>query len=380
MLHLPVTVACWIVIVGALHEAGALPFACFGGFVLERRYGLSRQSFGGWAREHVKALAVGLVVGVAAGVFVYSLLAAVPGPGGRSPGWRRWRSRSPSRGRRPWSCCRIFFRLAPLTDESLRRRLLALAGRLGAPAIDVFEWRLSDRTSRANAVLTGIGRTRRILLSDTLVSDYDGDEIEVILAHELAHHVHRDVWRGLAFEAALTGIALFAGSRVLPVAVAPLGLRGVDDVAGAPVLVLTLMAVSFVMLPAANALSRRSERRADRLALETTNNGEAFISAMRRLGARHLAEDAPSALTRLFFYTHPPIADRIASARAWQARQRRVLAGLRAPPPARRASCGSRRRWSDCSRRGTTPHGRRGTRRSPACRERRASRCDTRPA
>ena len=318
----PVTVIGWIVIVGAMHEAGALPFACFGGFVLERRYELSRQSLAGWAREHIKALGVGLVVGVAAGVFVYGLLAAVPGAW-----WPiAWLGSLAVAVALAWAApvvvLPLFFRLAPITDDTLRRRLLALASRLGVPAVDVFEWRLSDRTSRANAVLTGLGRTRRILVSDTLVSDYDGDQIEVILAHELAHHVHRDVWRGLAFEAVLTGVALWAASRVLPVAVGPLGLRGADDVAGAPVLVLTLMAVSFLMRPAANALSRMSERRADRLALETTQNGDAFISAIRRLGTRHLAEDAPSPLVRMFFHTHPPIADRIASARAWQARQR----------------------------------------------------------
>ena len=317
----PVTVICWIVIVGAMHEAGALPCACFGGFVLERRYDLSRQSLAGWARGHIKAQAFGLVVGVAAGVFVYGLLAAVPGAW-----WPiAWLGSLAVAVALAWAApvvvLPLFFRLAPITDDTLRRRLLALASRLGVPAVDVFEWRLSDRTSRANAVLTGLGRTRRILVSDTLVSDYDGDQIEVILAHELAHHVHRDVWRGLAFEAVLTGVALWAASRVLPVAAGPLGLRGADDVAGAPVLILTLMAVSFLMLPAANALSRMSERRADLLALETTKNGDAFISAIRRLGARHLAEDAPSPLVRMFFHTHPPIAERIASARAWQARQ-----------------------------------------------------------
>jgi len=322
VLHLPVTVAVWIVIVGAIHEAGALPFAWFGGFVLERRYGLSRQRPAEWAREHVKALGVGLVFGISAGVFVYSLLAVAP-----EAWWPvAWVASVVVAIALTWAApvilLPLFFRLVPLTDETLRGRLLSLAERLGAPAIDVFEWRLGDRTSRANAMLTGLGRTRRILVSDTLISDYDGDEVEVILAHELAHHLHRDVWRGLALEAVVAGVALLAGSRVLPAVVGPLALTGVADVAGAPVLVLTLMAVSVVMLPVANAFSRRAERRADRLALDTTRNGAAFISAMRRLGARHLAEDSPSWPVRLLFYTHPPMAARIASAQAWQSRQR----------------------------------------------------------
>ena len=158
-------------------------------------------------------------------------------------------------------------------------------------------------------------------MSDTLVADYSLDEIEVILAHELAHHVHHDIWRGLAVHALVIGAGLWFADGLLRLAVVPLGLRGLSDIAGIPVIVLAAMAASLLALPAVNAVSRAHERRADRFALDTTRNAEAFISAMRRLGARNLAEEAPAWATRVFFYTHPPISDRLALARAWIAKQ-----------------------------------------------------------
>jgi STE24 endopeptidase len=194
-----------------------------------------------------------------------------------------------------------------------------MAARAGAPVTDVYEWRLSDRTSRANAALTGFGSTRRILVSDTLLAEYSDDEVEVVLAHEVAHHVHHDVWRALAFEAVVATAGLWCASRVMPVAASWLGLSGVADAAGLPLLALVVMVVSFAALPSANAFSRWNEWRADRFALDTTGNADAFISAMRRLAARNLAEEDPSTLVRIFFYTHPPWGDRLAHAKRWAA-------------------------------------------------------------
>src|SRR5204863_4438149 len=147
------------------------------------------------------------------------------------------------------------------------------------------------KTKKANAALTGIAGTRRILVSDTMLADYSEDEIEVVLAHELAHHVHGDIWKGLIFESALILAGFFAGARVLGAWVDAAGLRGPSDVAGLPLLVLTAGAVSLVMVPAAHAMSRHYERRADRFALKLTRNPAAFISAMRRLAAQNLAEE-----------------------------------------------------------------------------------------
>jgi STE24 endopeptidase len=138
-----------------------------------------------------------------------------------------------------------------------------------------------------------------------------------VLAHELAHHVHHDLWTSML----LRTVTLFGGFYVAAATIAfvtPwLGLRGPDDVAGAPVLLLVAGGLSFLMLPVGNALSRAQERRADQYALRLTGNPTAFVTAMRRLGQQNLAEDRPSALARWLFYSHPPVRERIAAAEAW---------------------------------------------------------------
>jgi STE24 endopeptidase len=212
----------------------------------------------------------------------------------------------------------LFYSIKPLQRESLSRRLIALAERASAHVLGVYEWGLAAKTKKANAALTGLARTRRILVSDTMLADYSEDEIEVVLAHELAHHVHGDIWKGLVFESALVVGGFFVAARVLAALVPHAGFAGPSDVAGLPLLLLAAGAVSVVMLPAAHAMSRWNERRADRFALQLTGNPAAFVSAMRRLAAQNLAEEHPSKLVQWLFYSHPPIRERIATARNFE--------------------------------------------------------------
>ena len=212
----------------------------------------------------------------------------------------------------------LFYRVKPLDRDALCRRLLALAERAGARVLGAYEWGLADKTKKANAALAGLGATRRILVSDTMLADYSDDEIEIVLAHELAHHVHGDIWKGIALESALVVGGFFLAARSLDASIAWLGLAGPADPAGLPLLLLAAGAVSLVMLPAAYALSRAFERSADRFALELTRNPDAFVSAMRRLAAQNLAEERPSRLIQWLFYSHPPVAERIAAAQAFK--------------------------------------------------------------
>ncbi len=286
-------------------------------FVLERRYGLSSIPLQTWAIDRLKALAISLALAIGAAEVVYVTLAR----------WPRWW----------WAICAalfilamlviarlapilllpIFYRFKPLNRESLRSRLEALSARAGVRVLGVYEWGLGEKTSRANAVLVGTGRSRRILLSDTLLAHYTDDEIEVILAHELGHHAHRDIRNGLLIEALLIVASLAAAAAALEALWRPLGLHGPADVAGLPLLVVAGGAISLLTRPALNALSRRNEHRADRFALQMTERLDAFESALRRLAAHNLAEDRPSAATLWLFHSHPPFEQRIRAARAY---------------------------------------------------------------
>jgi STE24 endopeptidase len=300
-----------------LVHALELPFAFYQGFVLEHRYGLATQSFRHWIADHVKGALLGLVLGVAAASAVYAALRWSPDWWWLVSALALFGAQVAVTGLTPVVLLPLFYRFTPLDRPALAARLRALGERTGTPVAGVFEWHVSGHTRKANAALAGLGRTRRILLSDTLLAGYSDDEIEVVLAHELSHHVHHDLWRAMA----LQGVMLTGGFLIAHLALgawaAPLGLRGLADPASLPLLLLLAGTWAVLWLPITNAVSRRHERLADRFALETTRNPGAFISAMRRLAQQNLAEDDPPPLAVWLLDSHPPIRARIQAARAW---------------------------------------------------------------
>ena len=316
--HAAAAVLAFVVLLSLLHEVVALPLAFYSGLVLERQYDLSKETLRGWLGDQAKSFAVGIVLAAGAAELVYAFIRL-------SPEWW-WLTAGVAftllvvglTNLAPVLLLPIFYTVKPLDRDALRARLLALAERAGARVLGAYEWGLGEKTKKANAALTGLGGTRRILVSDTMLAEFSDDEIEVVLAHEIAHHVHGDIWKGIAFESALIVAGFYLASQVLHAMAGPAGLRGVDDVAGMPSLLLAAGAVSLVMVPAAHAMSRGFERRADQFALDLTNNPHAFISAMRRLGAKNLAEEDPSKLVQWLFYSHPPVRDRIAAAQAFK--------------------------------------------------------------
>ncbi len=308
----------YVALLSLLSELGGLPLAFYSGFLLERRYGLSTETLKAWMLDQLKAFGIGLVLALPAAIAVYLLIARFPERWWMAAGVLFSLVIVGLTNLAPVLLLPLFYRVKPLDRESLRARLLALADRAGARVLGAYEWGMGEKTRKANAALAGIGGTRRILVSDTMLAEYSDEEIEVVLAHELAHHVHGDIWKGIAFESALILAGFFLAAQLLRSLAPFFGLRSVADVAGLPLLLLAAGAVSVAMLPIAHAMSRAFERNADRFALRLTGNPGAFISAMRRLGAQNLAEENPSKIVQWLFYSHPPIRERIATAQAFQ--------------------------------------------------------------
>jgi STE24 endopeptidase len=309
------TVLLLTVVLVLILQVVELPFAFYQGHVLEHRYGLSTQTAGHWFKDQAKGVALGALLAVAATWVVYVALR-------ESPDHWWWISAAvfalATIGLAriaPVVLLPIFYKFKPLDRPALVDRLMALAARARTDVVGVFEWVLSSHTKKANAALAGLGRSRRILLSDTLLADYSEDEVEVILAHELAHHVHRDLWRGIAVQTIALFGGFFVADAVLRAAADRLDLRGLSDPAGLPLLMLAGGAWSLLVMPVANAVSRAQERAADRYALSMTGNVDAFVTAMKRLSQQNLAEEFPSPLVRWLFYSHPPIRERIEAAR-----------------------------------------------------------------
>lgn len=314
----PGTVVGFAIALTVLLHVVELPFAYYQGYVLEHRYGLSNERLGQWIFDQIKTGALAVLFGAVGASIVYWAIRS-------SQDWW-WAIASAVFAvvmvgivhLAPVVLMPMFYTFKPLDRPALTERLLALARRARTHIGGVYEWALSAHTKKANAALAGMGRTRRILLSDTLLADYSDDEIEVVLAHELSHHVHHDLWRGVAFQSFLLFVAFFIAHLALRTWWDRLALRGIDDPAGLPLLMLVVGGCSLVFMPLANALSRTHERRADRYALDATQQPAAFISAMKRLSQQNLAEEYPSRLVQWLFYSHPPIRERIDAARAWR--------------------------------------------------------------
>jgi STE24 endopeptidase len=210
----------------------------------------------------------------------------------------------------------------PLARPVLAARVAALASRARVPIVGLYEWRV-DEAERATALIAGLGRTRRAVISEAITREWSDDEIEVVLAHELAHHAHHDLWRTLALDALVLSVALGLADRAVVFAGPVLGFRGPRDLAALPLLALTVGAAWLLATPMRHAQSRWHERRADRFALATTGRVEAFSSAVRRLGAQHLAEERPSRLTRWLYHRHPTVEARLAMASRYRRTVRR---------------------------------------------------------
>jgi STE24 endopeptidase len=298
------------------------PLAWYRGCRLERQYELSDVRFHRWLARRLKAGALMLALATPVAELVYRLMrwpsvwwliAAV--------GCAAALALATAAG--PVLLLPLLHGSRPLDREVLRHRLERLSRRAGVPVLSVHEVPLGERTRRASAALVGAGTTRRILLSDTLLAGYSDDEIEVVMAHEIGHHVHRHMLKASAVEL----ILLLAGFRLAAAALDAywrwLGLASPADPAGMPLVVLAVGGVLVAATPLVNACSRSHERSADQFALETASEPAAFIQAVRRMAAQNLAEDRPSSAAFLFFHTHPTAEERIAAARDVLAGQRR---------------------------------------------------------
>jgi STE24 endopeptidase len=213
----------------------------------------------------------------------------------------------------------IFFKFKPLGEEhaDLERRLLRLAEQAHTRVRGVYQFDMSRRTKAANAALTGLGNTRRIILGDTLLNEFTPEEIETVLAHELAHHVHKDIPLGIVVESAILLAGFYLASWVLDWGIEVFGFSGPGDIAALPLLGLAFGVFGLVTLPLTNTYSRWRERLADEYALQVTRNGPAFASAFTRLANQNLADADPPAWEEFLLYSHPALGKRIAMARVY---------------------------------------------------------------
>jgi STE24 endopeptidase len=291
-----------------------LPLSYYSGFYLEHKFALSNETLWGWTKDKLKSLGLSLVLGVVIVNVIYLLLR-------RSPEhWWIWAGvflflfGIVMTNLFPVLILPLFYKVKPVEDAALTERLTRMAESVGAKVLGVFRMDLSEKTKKANAAMAGLGNTKRIILGDTLLANYTTEEIEVVLAHELAHFKYKDLWRMLTLGAATTFAGLWIADWALRLGVERLGFRDISDIAAFPLVVLVFVLFGLITMPVTNGFSRWREYAADAFAVRLTRNVDAFVSAMNKLADQNLADLAPHPVIEWLLHDHPSLAKRIAAA------------------------------------------------------------------
>ena len=301
----------YVVLLAIIDGIMLFPMDLYSGFLLEHKYSLSNQSFGGWLWNEVKGALVSFAVmllpillalyycirrfgdawwlPVAGILFLFTVLISELAPVLIMP---------------------LFYKFSPIGDEELSRRLTKLAERSRLRVRGVFSFDMSKNTRKANAALTGLGRARRIILSDTLLDSFSTDEIESVFAHELGHHRFRHIWKGIIFGAVNSFVGLYVVAQLYRVSLDIYGFYSIDDIAALPLLGFFLGLFGLIAVPIGNLVSRHYERQADRYSIREMGR-DAFISAMNRLADLNLGDRMPHTVVEFLFYSHPSIGKRI---------------------------------------------------------------------
>jgi STE24 endopeptidase len=299
------------------------PLGYYGGFVLPHRYGLSTQTHKDWGLDHAKSLFLGLLLGTLIMEVIYYLWQAFPSLWWLIAALFILLLTTLLTNLAPVLILPLFFRLTPLPEGEIAKRLTDLAERAGTKVRGVFTIDLSSKTRAANAALIGLGNTRRIVLGDTLYEGYTPDEIETILAHELGHHVHGDIVRGIILQSVLILLGFYLTHWALNWGAPLLGFEAPHDIAALPLFALSMGAFLVITTPLSNLYSRSREGAADQYALEITHKPEAFISVMAKLANQNLADVEPEPWVEFLLYSHPAINKRIRQGKEFK----RAMAG-----------------------------------------------------
>ncbi len=296
-----------VVAVGSLVRT---PLAYWRGFLRERRYGFSTETARAWGIDRLKGLAIGGVLGAVGILGLVALARAFPG----------WWALPAALGAAllvllmsfvaPVVLEPIFNKFEPLPDRELASDLQALAERVGVPIREVLVADASRRTTKLNAYVSGLGRTRRLVLFDTLLERGKLRGLRLIVAHELGHRRYGHIVKATALAVAGAVLGVLAVWAVLG--------TGVAEPAVAPRVMLVVALLELIALPFEALLSRRWERQADRFSLEATDDFEAFVDVHRDLAIANLADLDPPRAVYAILFSHPTPPERIAAASAWR--------------------------------------------------------------
>lgn len=298
-------------LLGIIFSVFSLPLSFFGGFWLEHHYNLSNQTFLAWLWEKIKAFLVGIVLSLPILLLFYYLLRNFPDT------WWLWMAAalfifSVLIGRiAPVLIFPLFYKFEKLEDDDIVKRMEKLAKEGRFKLDGVYRFNMSKTTKKANAAFTGIGKSKRIIIGDTLLDEFSLDEIESVFAHEVGHYVHKHLMINVAVSTISSFLSLYVAHVVYNYALVQLNFNNQADLAALPLLFLILTIISLITSPLTNMLSRSHEKQADTYALKKSTNPPAFLNALKKLAKINLADESPHPVIEFLFHSHPSIRNRI---------------------------------------------------------------------
>ena len=301
----------FILVVGLVGSVLSFPISYYTGFYLEHKYNLSNQTFLKWIWEGLKGLIVSLVIGVPILLTFYFILNYF--------GTIWWL---------PFAIIMflvsvvlsqifpilifpIFYKITPIEDEELKERITKLARNANLKVQNVYKFNMSKNTKKANAAFTGLGKTKRIILGDTLLESYSTQEIETVIAHELGHFKKKHIIKNILIGTISSFLTLFLIALLYKNSLTWFNFTNITQVAALPLLALWSMLIGIIQTPLGNILSRKFEYEADEYAVAETKNPSAFKNTLEKLTNQNLGDKEPHHFVEWFFYSHPSIKNRI---------------------------------------------------------------------
>lgn len=301
-------------IIGSINSVITLPLSFYSGFILEHKYNLSNQTFLQWTWERTKGMLVSLPIVLPLMMIFYFLLLTFESNWWLPVGITMFIVSIGLSRIAPIIILPLFYKLTPLEDSPLKEKILSLTKSTSMHVEGIYSFNLSKTTKKANAAFTGIGKSKRILLGDTLMNNFSEEEIETVFAHELGHYTHGHIRKNILVGTISIFFGLYLTSVAYSFSLPWFGFSFVTQLAALPLLMLWLGIYSLITSPLGNILSRKYEFEADRYAVERTNNKPAFVSTMNKLAKMNLADTQPHPFIEFLFYSHPSIEKRILAA------------------------------------------------------------------
>lgn len=305
----------FVVVIGVAGSVIFFPMNFYSGYILEHKYKLSNQNLFKYFLEKAKGLLVSAVIGIPILLLFFWVL--------KEYGTNWWL---------PFAVLMFFisvvlsqifpvfilpffYKIKPLENESLKLRISELAKNARLKVENVYSFDMSKNTKKANAAFTGLGRTKRIILGDTLLEKYSDNEIETVIAHEIGHYKHKHITKNLIIGTLSSFITLFLIAKLYELSLSWFGFESITQISALPLLTLWSILIGLLTTPLGNILSRKFEYEADRYAIDLTRKPVSFINTLEKLTEQNLGDKEPHPFVEWFFYSHPSINNRISAIR-----------------------------------------------------------------